>query len=74
MSDVNKIVAAILTAGRMPTKSATQNMDEWRSEFNLWVEVLENQDREASELAIARSKAEFSRSQSQASRAKERRK
>jgi hypothetical protein len=46
MSDVNKIVAAILTNGRMPTISGegAKTMDDWLAEYNAWVEALGKQD------------------------------
>jgi hypothetical protein len=44
MSDVHKIVAAILTAGRVPTMSGdTRSMSDWLAEYNAWLETLANQ-------------------------------
>jgi len=48
MSDVNKIVAAILTAGRMPTLSVSYRMsDDWLAEYERWVPTLNARDAEA---------------------------
>ncbi len=47
MSDINKIVAAILTSGRMPTMTQTSGVREsgdWLAEYNMWVEALNKQD------------------------------
>jgi hypothetical protein len=47
MSDINKIVAAILTAGRVPTMKhddAPRSMEDWLAEYHAWVEVLGKQD------------------------------
>ena len=40
MSDINKLVAAVLTAGRMPTLSH-RDADSWLEEFDMWVQALE---------------------------------
>ena len=47
MSDINKLVAAILTAGRLPTWKYGDNarpMDDWLAEYNAWVGALDKQD------------------------------
>jgi hypothetical protein len=47
MSDINKIVAAVLTAGRMPLLrhiEGANTMDDWLAEYNTWVETLDRQD------------------------------
>jgi hypothetical protein len=47
MSDINKIVAAVLTAGRMPLLrhiEGANTMHDWLAEYNTWVETLDRQD------------------------------
>jgi len=49
MSDVNKIVAAILTAGRVPTMKHDdhpRSMDDWLAEYEAWLEALNKNDAE----------------------------
>ena len=44
MSDINKIVAAILTAGRVPTMgNSPRPMEDWLAEYNAWVDALQEQ-------------------------------
>lgn len=45
MSDINKIVAAILTAGRQPTLSnQPRGMDDWLVEYQGWLTALQEAD------------------------------
>ena len=47
MTDVNKIVAAILTAGRVPTTTqpgASMEMADWLAEYQAWLKALEGLD------------------------------
>jgi hypothetical protein len=57
-SDLNKIVAAILTAGRMHQPEFPRTMDDWLVEYTTWLDVLEKRDaqstRDNDELADAR--------------------
>jgi hypothetical protein len=49
MSDINKIVAAILTAGRVPhmSKDGTPRpMSDWLAEYEAWVETLNGRESE----------------------------
>jgi len=45
-SDVHKIVAAILTAGRQPTLRGpvALSMDDWWAEYRAWLETLEKDE------------------------------
>jgi len=47
MSDNNKIIAAILTAGRMPTfkqENGPRSMEDWLAEYTAWLQTLNSQD------------------------------
>lgn len=54
MSDINKLVAAILTAGRMPAMSPEDgrtDAGDWLAEYAMWVDMLDKRDAQATQAA-----------------------